>query len=408
MTGQQRSHADLGLEPAPQVAQSDPRRTDLYVGARTWMVQFGVHPAPDEFIGQGYVELCLRAWPTAIGAPLHLGTQWALLVWLLDDELDREPRDAPPEIIDRLVLALLDAVAGDPQSAAGDHPLVQALADLVRRTREVMPGFWWGRYRRQLAAWIQAANEKLTEYVRPGRTPTLHEYQLLRPADGGMLLAAMWCELAEQCVTPEWNTPLVQELLRSFSACGYLANDLAATPEDTFTAVAALARTTGLSVREAEGRVRELLRAQELSFWWARTAIQERDGAFADALERFRGALGEWTAASSRYVLATPADAVTHRLGRTVLGRSLLRETSEHLSSEVERPEAARWPSRRIHHSRAATNSEMSASSNPYADATNPKSSQISSRAKVSISLPAASNSASSTLNSSVATSVSA
>ncbi|MDH6131802.1 hypothetical protein P3T37_001176 [Kitasatospora sp. MAA4] len=301
---------------AQQPAPSDLRRTDLYVGARTWMVQHGLHPDPDAYLAHGYVGLCLRAWPTATGAPLHLATQWALLVWLLDDELDQEQRDAAPEVIDRLVLALLNTAACARRPVAGDHALVHALADLVERSREMMPGYWWGRYRRQLAAWVQAANEKLTDYVRPGRTPTLREYQLLRPADGGMLLAAMWCELAEQCITPDWNTPLVQSLLAAFSACGYLVNDLASGSEDTFTAVAALVRTGGLSVREAEGRVHELLRAQELSFWWARTALQEREGApalgtsrFAGALDQFRVALSEWTVSSSRYALAAPAEA---------------------------------------------------------------------------------------------------
>lgn len=55
------------------------------------------------------------------------------------------------------------------------------------------------------------------------------------------------------------------------------------------------------------------------------------------------------------------------------------------------------------HHSRVAISSSTSASVNPYADATNQKSSAITSRATVSISLPAASNSASRRLNSSVA-----
>ncbi|WP_280721277.1 terpene synthase family protein [Kitasatospora sp. MAA4] len=296
------------------------------------MVQFDVHPAPDDYLGHEYVELCLRGWPTAVGAPLHLGVQWALLAWLLDDEFDREARGASPEVVDRLVVALLDAVAGDAQPGAGDHPLVRALADLVERTREMMPGFWWGRYRRQFAAWVQAANEKLTDYVRPGRTPTLREYELLRPADGGMLLAAMWCELAEQCVTPEWNTPLVQELLRSFSACGCLANDLAAGPEDAFTAVAALVRSAGLPVRDAEERVRELLRAQELGFWWAHAVLvadeanpqHEAAGLildtsrFAGTLDRFRAALSEWTATSSRYAPAAPA--IVQRVDRARAG----------------------------------------------------------------------------------------
>lgn len=61
-----------------------------------------------------------------------------------------------------------------------------------------------------------------------------------------------------------------------------------------------------------------------------------------------------------------------------------------------------------VHQSRLAVSSSASASVNPYADATKQNSSQIHSRATVSISLPAATNSLSSRLNSSVAAWVSA
>ena len=171
-----RQRSASGL-PHVEAKTFDPRRTDLYVGARTWMVQFDLHPAPDDYLGHGYVELCLRAWPTAAGAPLHLAAQWALLVWLLDDELDQEPLGAAPDVVDRLVLALLDAAAG----ASRPRPTITLSSRRWRiwsqRTREMMPGFWWGRYRRQLAAWIRAANEKLVDYVRsradadPARVP---------------------------------------------------------------------------------------------------------------------------------------------------------------------------------------------------------------------------------------------
>ncbi|MDH6136288.1 hypothetical protein P3T37_005708 [Kitasatospora sp. MAA4] len=195
---------------------------------------------------------------------------------------------------------------------------MHALAGLVQQTREIMPDHWWHRYREQLAAWIRAAAEKLLTYVQPGRTPTLRQYLAIRPADGGMLLAAMWCEIAEQCVTPDWNTPLVQGLLHSFSACGYLANDLAAGPDETFTAVAALVRTADLSPRDARQRAQSLLSAEEQRFWWAHTALRDSDESrphhrtgllrattrFALHLDRFRLALHEWTGASSRYASA--------------------------------------------------------------------------------------------------------
>jgi hypothetical protein len=306
------------------MAVSDSRATDLALSARTFLAQHDLHPDPDTYLAHGYVNLCLRAWPGATGAPLHLATQWALWTWLADDVLDTELRDAPRKEVSQLVGQLVDVLYEDEQPHLGDHPTVRALADLVVWTQTTMPGDWWVRYREQLEVWLHAAADKLLSYVQPARTPTLREYLALRPADGGMVLAAMWCELAHQCITPDWSTPLVQSLLRSFSMCGILANDLAAGPGDTFTAVAALVRTAGLTVGVARERVQELLRAEEFRYWWLYTAAREMADApqsaaetgdvvldasrFALHLDRFRRALAEWTAASSRYVLAAPAE----------------------------------------------------------------------------------------------------
>lgn len=64
---------------------------------------------------------------------------------------------------------------------------------------------------------MHAACAKLVDFVQPRRTPTLREYLLLRPTDGGMVLAAMWCELAGRCVTPDWHDALVQSLLADWT-----------------------------------------------------------------------------------------------------------------------------------------------------------------------------------------------
>ncbi len=292
---------------------TDRRHTDLTVSALTFLRQHELHPDPAAFLAHGYIALCLRAWPTATGAPLHLATHWAVWTWLTDDVFDRELRDAPPEEVGRLALGLLNTVAEAHSSGPGDHPVVGALADLVEETRAVMPDHWWERYRQQLAAWIHAAHEKLTDFLQPCRTPTLRQYLTIRPPDGGMLLAAMWCELAEQCITPEWHDPIVQSLLSAFSACGYLVNDLAAGQGDTFTALDALVHTTGLRATVAREKARELLWAEERRFWVLRTALREDAGGpsrdtsrFALHLELFWHALREWTTASSRYTLAAP------------------------------------------------------------------------------------------------------
>jgi hypothetical protein len=305
-------------------AVSDPRGFDLYVSAQTFLAQHDLHPDPDTYLAHGYVPLCLKAWPATAGAPLRLATQWALWTWRADDVFDTELCDATPDAVSVLIVRLIGVADGVDRPWPGDHPLVAALGQLVAETRAMMPGIWWARYRDQLESWIHAATEKLLTYVQPGRTPTLREYLALRPADGGMVLAAMWTELAHQCLTADWSTPPVQSLLRCFSTCGILANDLAADAGDTFTAVTALVRTAGMPVAEARERVRELLRAEEHRFWWLYTAVREmpdelqpqasRSGPVLDTsrfalhLDRFRRALTEWTAGSSRYALAAPAE----------------------------------------------------------------------------------------------------
>jgi hypothetical protein len=293
------------------------------VSARTFLAQHDLHPDPDTYLAHGYVALCLKAWPDTGGAPLHLATQWALWTWLADDVLDSELRDASRKEVSQLIGRLVDVLYEAEQPRPGDHATVRALADLVVWTRTAMPGDWWVRYREHLELWLHAAADKLLHYVQPGQAPTLREYLAVRPADGGMLLAAMWCELAHQCITPDWASPPVQSLLACFSMCGVLVNDLAAAPEDVFTAVTALARAAGLSVAVAREQVQALLRAEEDRFSFLYVAVREfpdelqplsgSDGAvltrrFALHLERFRWALKDWTAASSRYALAAPSE----------------------------------------------------------------------------------------------------
>ncbi len=302
----------------------DPRRTDLYVSAATFLHQHELHPDPNTYLAHGYVDLCLRAWPGAADAPLHLATQWALWTWLADDVFDQDLWSASRQEVEDLVGDLVSVVHEDGGAAPGDHPVVAALADLVERTRPTMPDWWWARYRAGVETWVLAAADKLQRFVQPGRTPTLREYQVLRPADGGMLLAAQWCELAHQVVTSDWRDPLVQLLLAAFSTVGCLTNDLAAGADDTFNAVHALAVAEGLAPGQARERIGELLKAEVHRFWWVYSAVRNEvaaeallgveasrlaldTGRFAWALDQFRVALADWTRTSSRYALAPPA-----------------------------------------------------------------------------------------------------
>ncbi|GAA1500916.1 hypothetical protein GCM10009760_63200 [Kitasatospora kazusensis] len=287
--------------------------TDLYSSARAFLADYGLHPAPDAYLAHGYVDLFLAAWRGASSPRLDLAARWALWTWRTDDLIDTELRDAAPGAADQLVMQLLDVLYGKAAEHT-DHPTVRALADLVGHTAPVMPRDWWTRYQAELDAWLNAAADKLSTYVRPGRTPSLREYLLLRPVDGGMLLAAMWCELALDCVTPDWSSLLVHKLLDAFSAVGTLTNDLSSKDVgDTFTAQAALSHSVGLPPQEARQEVHEQLNAERTRFWFMTTAVRDEarltdsdalhpvTATFAGALDRFLRALADWTRTSSRY-----------------------------------------------------------------------------------------------------------
>ncbi|MEY9946520.1 terpene synthase family protein [Kitasatospora sp. GAS1066B] len=299
--------------------ETDTRHPGLHRTAHAFLERHELHHDPMSYLDHGYVKLFLAGWRGSTGEPLELAACWGLLVWRLDDVLDTELRDAEPTAVEVLVDRLLDVLDGEPAEPA-DHPTARALAELVQRTRAAMPEDWWTRYTAELDAWIHAAADKLEGYIRPRRTPTLREYLTLRPIDGGMLLAAMWTELALQCVTPDWNSLPVNSLLSCFSTIGTLTNDLAADTAnrqgDTFTAQDALARTTGLTTEQARQRVREQLTAEKARFWFLLTAIRAdvrtcdpQDPMplspvtlrFALALDHFGQALTNWTLTSSRY-----------------------------------------------------------------------------------------------------------
>ncbi|MCX4749806.1 hypothetical protein OG455_30555 [Kitasatospora sp. NBC_01287] len=294
-------------------AVTDRRHTDLYVSAATFLSEHGLHPDPAAYLAHGYVDLCLSAWPGSSGARLDLATRWAVWTWLADDVLDGELRDAEPATVPVFVHALIVALNGKRQDEGphGARPVVRALCALSRETQASMPEAWWRRYREQVIDWIDAAAAKLVRFVQPARVPSLSQYLALRPADGGMLLAAMWCEVAEECVTPQWTAPVVRLLLDAFSTVGYLANDLAAAVAvavdgDRFGVVDALEVAEELTRAQAQEQAREWLAAEERRFQVicraVRTdpALDEATRQLARSLDRFQWALTAWTATSSR------------------------------------------------------------------------------------------------------------
>ncbi|MFF7634748.1 hypothetical protein ACFZB9_16550 [Kitasatospora sp. NPDC008050] len=142
----------------PSPPPADRRHTDLYVGAATFLTQYGLHPDPAAFLSHGYVDLCLAAWPTASGASLDLATRWAVWTWIVDDVFDAEMLGESRQVVGEFALSLVLVASGSTRPAPADHPTLHALADLVADTRAVMPAFWWRRYLTHLEGWVHAAS----------------------------------------------------------------------------------------------------------------------------------------------------------------------------------------------------------------------------------------------------------
>lgn len=300
------------------------RQAELEASIREWLTSNQLIPNLDAFLGHGYLELCLRAWPDATGERLGLAARWAIWTWIADDILDTELLTYPEVVA--FTTAVGRAISGG-ASYDDTHPAVRPLARLAMDARMLMPVAWWRQFDHEMSAWLDAATAKLARYVRPGRVPSLRAYQTIRPEDGGMRLAAMWTELATGCIAGERETPAVQELLRAFSTVGCLANDLAAADDDVFTVVRALAKSEGVSIEQARARAVDLLVAERERWCFLCDAAQDEgeDGQSAprlamsptDAevvvdspraarnLDQFLRALLEWTETSTRYAPAT-------------------------------------------------------------------------------------------------------
>ncbi|GAA1994791.1 terpene synthase family protein [Kitasatospora viridis] len=306
---------------------TDPRLADLDSSIRNWLTSNRLVLNVDAFLGHGYLALCLRAWPDSTGARLDLAVRWAIWTWAADDILDSALLDS--DQAREFAADVGRAISGGGLTGA-IHPAVAALVPLAMETRSLMPVEWWRKYQHEMSAWLSSATDRLARYVLPRRVPSLRAYQAIRPDDGGMLLAAAWCELATGCVTDVLDDPLVRVLLMTFSTVGYLANDLVADEGDVFTVVRALARTEGLSAEEAHGRAVALL-AAELERWQYLCGVVQDDGEdgytpprlamspmgletvvdtrrVARIFDQFLRALVEWTATSTRYA-SVPAAA---------------------------------------------------------------------------------------------------
>lgn len=292
-------------------APLDLRRDALTAFAEDFLRTYDLHPDPAAYLAQGFVDLALAAWRGSVGERLDLATRWALWMWLADDHVDSDLQQGAAA--DALVMRLLEILLDEQRSSPTDHPCARALEYLVGSTTALMPRAWWIRYRDELAEWLQAAVDKRHSFVLPGRTPSLREYLAFRPVDGGMKVAAMWTELALDCVSPDWTSYELRCALDAFSAVGTLLNDLAALDSDTITAQAALAHSARIPLAEARQEISRLIDAQKRLFWVQEIAITDdadRGGEGALAPEtallvrgcgRFLQALSNWTRSSSRY-----------------------------------------------------------------------------------------------------------
>lgn len=314
---------------AAHAARPDPRLADLDAAIRAWLTTSRLIPDVDALLAHGYIDLCLRAWPDVTGERLTLATRWAIWTWIVDDILDSAVLDAAE--VRHFATEVSRAISGG--ALVGEiHPAVAALVPLAAATRTLMPATWWHAYQGELVGWVVAVGHKLAEHVRPGRVPSLREYQALRPTDGGMVLAARWTELATATVPDQQHGGRFQEILTAFSTVGCLTNDVRAADGELFSLITVLTRSERLTTQQARNRVATQL-AVEWERWeaacWA--AQDGSEGSLAEPvlitsplgvevivnearcvlhLDQFLRALLAWTETSTRYVPRPAVEAV--------------------------------------------------------------------------------------------------
>lgn len=293
------------------------KRDELTREMAHWMTNAGISPpgvSATAYLSAGFVPLALAVWPLPQSSRprLVLTVKWMLWMWLADDHYDTVLLGERAHVAAEFHQQCSDAL-DQPDTCEQRHPLAKEVVSLARQTSEMMPPWWWKRYQQTMTQWMERAYLNHVHYDRPQTTPTVAEYLAERPIDGGMMLAAQWCDLAlNSCITEEeWASPRVQDILTRFSNVSCWMNDLHDDPKlyeagkgrnlvsslvlEGFTPDVATAHVAALT--ESERRLLMFLGTAAARDATARHGL--RDWIFNLLL--FTEELEKWTNTSSRY-----------------------------------------------------------------------------------------------------------
>ncbi|SDT83340.1 hypothetical protein SAMN05216371_8160 [Streptomyces sp. TLI_053] len=138
-----------------------------------------------------------RMYPDAQSPRLALVTAYLTWLFVLDDRLDHDPADSTAG---SRTLAELATVLGCPPSTAPPEPLLRALADIRRRTRELVPRTLSQRLDTHLRQTVDAFATE-AEHRRDGRPPSENQYIDLRRRTSCAWIFADLAELAHDTET---------------------------------------------------------------------------------------------------------------------------------------------------------------------------------------------------------------
>jgi hypothetical protein len=256
-------------------------------------------------------------------ADVELTTQWAALICLVDDRVDRLGAGACPGEVERLTAALRRVVTRGGLPAGPVAAQAVVLGQLWERTAEGMPAAWRERFTADYVDFLDATDQEVA-LRRTGKQLSLDQYVSLRRRT--ITLLPMLDILERTGDAPLVRDPAADSRVRDLrwavaDVAGW-ANDLASAADDAAVGqenlVVVLAREFGCPHDAARLRAaamieerRSGLRATAVALRTAPGLAFERSPAlcrYVELVETFMAATLRWLAATGRFAppQATP------------------------------------------------------------------------------------------------------
>ncbi|MFI5608308.1 hypothetical protein [Amycolatopsis sp. NPDC051903] len=202
----------------PFVTATHPEAQRSQELTEAWCRRLGLLRSPEvaaKFHALGYGRIMATLCPEAPLEGLVLITDWNSFFFVTDDQQNVAVTTGRVELYESLVATMRRIIDGDDRPALHDnHPLVEALRDLLGRTLPGRPAPWVARFRHNLDRWLTGHLAE-NAYRTSGTVPTVADYVAVRRDASTVLPTLDLVEFVEGAAIPDalYRTPQYRTLV---------------------------------------------------------------------------------------------------------------------------------------------------------------------------------------------------